>query len=115
MRQPNRVAAQRHRPHRQPHLQRYPSATRFGSPLVKRASHQIVQIHVLDVHTQAAAFPAGELEQVVRQPHQPPRVSDQALHQALAEGWIRFGRAALQGFRGGLHRRSERVELVRNI
>src|SRR5262252_6152388 len=42
-------------------------------------------------------------------------MSDQALHEPLAEGRILLGRAELEGLRGRLHGRGERVQFVRYI
>ena len=113
--QPNRIAVQRQRPNRQPNLQADPASTRLGRPFVERAAHQLRQIDVLDVHAQPAALPAGDLEQVVRQSHQAAGVAHQPLHQALAERRVGLGRAALEGFGGRLHRRRQRMQLVRDV
>ena len=58
---------------------------RLWCPLVKRPAHHFGQVHVLGVDAQSAALPAGQLEQVIRQSNQPPRVANQTQNQALAQ------------------------------
>ena len=99
-------------PGRQSNLQADPAPARLGRPFVQRAAHQIAEIDVLGVNPQPTALRARQLEQVVRQPHQPPRMTDQPAHEPVTERRVGLGRAPIERFGRGLHRRRQRVQLM---
>ena len=76
LREPDGVANQRQGPDGQPHQEACPPPPRLGRPFVERPAHHLGQVHVACIDAQSAALPTSQLEQVVRQSDEPPRVAN---------------------------------------